>query len=260
MRSNWLWLADLPGRERALAIQGGVGTLMAPWARHFGFVHHLASPRSLQVQSADPDTANIATAGASPCALPYRDAAFDCVIWEGVLERGVTAARGADASAVLAQVFGECRRVLRPGGCLYLGVAVAAWPGRPVGAARILSALARIVLRCAAVIPHVVWQRRVSAWVPHTDRLSLPPAMGRLLKEAGFSSVQAFYIDPSFHQPWSITPARRRAVLAYESRQAASAGLRWWIAWLGLHPLLYESHMFLAYARESEASPAPRRV
>jgi len=239
VRSNWLWLADLPGRERALAIQGGVGTLMAPWARHFGFVHHLASPRSLQVQSADPDTANIATAGASPCALPYRDAAFDCVIWEGVLERGVTAARGADASAVLAQVFGECRRVLRPGGCLYLGVAVAAWPGRPVGAARILSALARIVLRCAAVIPQVVW---------------------RLLKEAGFSSVQAFYIDPSFHQPWSITPARRRAVLAYESRQAASAGLRWWIAWLGLHPLLYESHMFLAYARESEASPAPRRV
>ena len=95
---------------------------------------------------------------------------------------------------------------------------------------------------------------------PHGQTRQILAKIDRLLKEAGFSSVQAFYIDPSFHQPWSITPARRRAVLAYESRQAASAGLRWWIAWLGLHPLLYESHMFLAYARESEASPAPRRV
>jgi len=60
--------------------------------------------------------------------------------------------------------------------------------------------------------------------------------------------------------PWGIIPARRGAVLVYERRQSARVGLRWWLAWLGLHPLLYGSHMFLAYTREPEAPPAPRRV
>src|SRR5207244_2789110 len=94
--------------------------------------------------------------------------------------------------------------------------------------------------RCAPAVGNDDWALR-------TDRLSLRRALRRLLTQAGFSRVQAFYIDPSYHHPWGIIPARRGAVLVYERRQSARVGLRWWLAWLGLHPLLYGSHMFLAY-------------
>ena len=166
------------------------------------------------------------------------------MIWEGALKQWGTTPRRTDLTAILGQVFGECRRVLRPGGCLYLGIAVAAWPGRPVGAGRLVAGL----------------PQPVSDGVRRLDRLSLVRTMRRLLRQAGFSSVQVFYIDPSYHQPWGIIPARRGAVLVYEKRQSARVGLRRWLAWLGLHPLLYGSHMFLAYTRESETQPAPRRV
>ena len=262
-RSNWLWVADLTRWDRALDIQGG-GVPATAWGRHFGFVHHLelasAGLDFARVPSGEAETANIAVARASPGALPYRDEAFDCVIWEGALQQWGTTTRRSDLTAVLGRVFGECRRVLRPGGCLYVSIAVAAWPGRPVGAGRLAAGLSRVLGRVAGAVRRGEARSPVSDGAHRTDRLSLRRALRRLLTQAGFSRVQAFYIDPSYHHPWGIIPARRGAVLVYERRQSARVGLRWWLAWLGLHPLLYGSHMFLAYTREPEAPPAPRRV
>ena len=141
-----------------------------------------------------------------------------------------------------------------------MSIAVAAWPGRPVGAGRLAAGLSRVLGRVAGAVRRGEARSPVSDGAHRTDRLSLRRALRRLLTQAGFSRVQAFYIDPSYHHPWGIIPARRGAVLVYERRQSARVGLRWWLAWLGLHPLLYGSHMFLAYTREPEAPPAPRRV
>jgi hypothetical protein len=68
------------------------------------------------------------------------------------------------------------------------------------------------------------------------------------LRAAGFTRVQAYYMHPSFQQPWSIIPARRRAVLAYERLQLTSRRRRRWLAWLSLHPVLFDCHVFLAYS------------
>ena len=88
---------------------------------------------------------------------------------------------------------------------------------------------------------------RATMQVRRVERLAVARAIPRQLRAAGFARVQAFYIDPSFQQPWSIIPARRRAVLAYERLQMTSARRRRWLAWLSLHPVLFECHMFLAY-------------
>ena len=263
-RSNWLWVSDLTRWERALDIRGGGGAPAMAWGRHFAFVHHLAPAGAgvdlCQVSPGEAGTANSAATRANPCALPYRDEAFDCVIWEGALTQWGTLTRRADLTALLGQVFGECRRVLRAGGCLYLGIAVAAWPGRPVGAGRFVAGLTRVLGRLGGAILRGELRQPVSQGAHRIDRLSLLRTIRRLLTQAGFSSVQSFYVDPSYHQPWGIIPARRGAVLVYERRQSARAGLRWWLAWLGLHPLLYGSHMFVAYTREPETQPAPRRL
>ncbi|OLD91872.1 MAG: hypothetical protein AUG84_03110 [Chloroflexi bacterium 13_1_20CM_4_66_7] len=193
-------MADLTRWERALDIQNGGGALTAMWARHFGFTHQLESTRARVASTppqADARSANTAVARASPRALPYREAAFDCVMWEGAVSEGVPTARHPDASPALREAFAECRRVLRPDGCLYLGVAVAAWRGRPRGAGRILSGLTRIVVRLADTVLRGESQRRMSERAQRLDRLSLPRTLRRLLEQAGFSEVQSFYIDPS---------------------------------------------------------------
>src|SRR5439155_19052105 len=112
---------------------GGLGTHIAALSRHFSFVHYLDAARSLadvaHVRVAEHASAKIVVTRASPSTLPYRDAAFDCVIWDGALEQGSKAARGVDATALFTRVLGECRRVIRPGGCLHLGIAVSAGAG-----------------------------------------------------------------------------------------------------------------------------------
>ena len=247
---NWLWLVDLARWERALDVQGGIGTMTAALARHFTSVHYVdASRPPLQFARArfsEDRSANVACAQAGSGALPYRNATFDCVVWNVALGRGVPGVALVDSPAVLAAVLTECRRVLRPGGCLYLGIATGPVPGRVLPVGGILSALVRMVVRAIRVLPVWTW-RRATMQVRRVERLAVARAIPRQLRAAGFARVQAFYIDPSFQQPWSIIPARRRAVLAYERLQMTSARRRRWLAWLSLHPVLFECHMFLAY-------------
>jgi SAM-dependent methyltransferase len=191
---------------------------------------------------------NVACAQAGASALPYHNATFDCVVWDGALGRRVGGVTTVDPPAVVAAVLAECRRVLRPGGCLYVGIATGPVPGRVLPAGAILSALVRVVIRLIRLVPLWAWRRRATLQVRRFERLALARAIPRLLRAAGFSRVRAYYIDPSFQQPWSIIPARRRAVLAYEGLQMSDAGPRWWLAWLSLHAVLFDCHVFLAYA------------
>src|SRR5256884_4631908 len=129
-RSNWLWVADLTRWDRAPDIQGG-GVPATAWGRHFGFVHHLelasAGLDFARVPSGEAETANIAVARASPGALPFRDEAFDCVIWEGALQQWGTTTRRSDLTAGLRGGFAARRPALSRGGVWSRGVPRAAW-------------------------------------------------------------------------------------------------------------------------------------
>jgi len=251
-RGNWLWLVDLERWECALDVQGGIGTTTAALSRHFASVHYLDAARPLvefaRARFREDRSANVACAQAGASALPYGPATFDCVVWDGALGRRVAGVATADPPAALPAVLAECRRVLRPGGCLYVGIATGAAPERVLGAGLILSALIRMVVGLIRVVPLWAWRRRATRRVRRFERLAVARAVPRQLRAAGFTRVQAYYIDPSFQQPWNIIPARRRAVLAYEGLQITSAGPRRWLAWLSLHPVLFDCHVFLAYA------------
>lgn len=249
---NWLWLVDLARWERALDVQGGIGTMTAALARHFTSVHYLDAARPplefARARFSEDRSANVACAQAGAGALPYRDATFDCVVWDGALGRSVSGVATADPPAVLGAVLAECRRVLRPGGCLYVGIATGPVPGQVLPAGRVLSALVQMVIRVSRFLPLWTWRRRATMQVRRVERLAVARALPRQLRAAGFARVEAYYVAPSFQQPWSIIPARRRAVLAFERLQMTNATQRRWLAWLSLHPVLFECHMFLAYA------------
>jgi SAM-dependent methyltransferase len=114
-RSNWLWLADIPQWDRALEVRSDIGPQTTGLADHFRSVHCLRLERSQLWREWQDLIAggytNIAAACATPIHLPYRDAAFDCVALDDVR----TQASRQD------QVLRECRRILRTGGCLFMG-------------------------------------------------------------------------------------------------------------------------------------------
>ena len=232
-RGNWLWLVDLARWERALDVQGGIGTATAALSRHFAAVQYVDGTQSL-VEFAR-------------ARFPYGSGTFDCVVWDGALGRRVTGVATADPRAVLAAVLAECRRVLRPGGCLYVGIATGPPSGRVLPAGPILSTLVRMVLGVIRVVPSASWRQRVTRRVRRFEHLAVARAVPRELRAAGFARVQAYYIDPSFQQPWNIIPAGRRSVMAYERLQMTRGVLRPWLAWLSLHPVLFDCHAFLAY-------------
>jgi SAM-dependent methyltransferase len=117
--SNWLWLADISQWDRALDVRSDVGPQTAGLAEHFRSVHCVRLERSrlwCEWQNLIAGGyANIAAACATPLHLPYRDEAFDCVALNDVSAQ----APRQD------QVLRECHRILRKGGCVFMGA-----PGR----------------------------------------------------------------------------------------------------------------------------------
>jgi hypothetical protein len=120
--------------------------------------------------------------------------------------------------ALARSLFVECRRVLRPTGCLYVGVGMV--NARPWGA--LFASLFNSGLFSA----------------------------DRWLAQSGFGSVHSFYADPTVERPFVIIPATTRALRAHERVLAANGEVnlqRSLMLRLGLPRLLYAARMFLAY-------------
>jgi SAM-dependent methyltransferase len=138
-RSNWLWLADLSRWDRALDVRSDVGAQTAGLAEHFRSVHCVRLER-LRLSREWHDLiaggyTNITAACAAPLHLPYLDEAFDCVALNDV---------SAQASRQ-DQLLRECCRILRKGGCVFMGA-----PGRSV------RRLSRSLTRAGFSVVHVL--------------------------------------------------------------------------------------------------------
>jgi glycosyltransferase involved in cell wall biosynthesis/SAM-dependent methyltransferase len=216
-RANWMWLADLPGFDRALELTAG-SPVLAP-ALQLSFSEVNTHDYRVALQRSQP----MGTMGDldERMRLPYGDESFDCVFIHGVWPHLMELA-GAVRSDPDALVLSECRRVLRPGGCLYI----------------------------AAFNPRY---RRLRAAAPLGQSPHLTAAVGmmrRRLQAAGFSRCQSYYVTPSHVIPRDIIPIARAAVSRYE-QFTASHSLPGWLrrvlAAVGLHQVLFPSVAYLAY-------------
>jgi SAM-dependent methyltransferase len=247
-RSNWLWLAELSRWERALDLGVSAVPQTAGLAEHFTSVHYLRRDRSLLGGSWTELTAegyaNVAPVCGAPVELPYRDAAFDCVAVDDGCAGALAHTTGIAFRAIQNALLEECRRILRPGGCLYVGIASAKWCGRPADPADRFGTVAATSAAAQAT-------RRRASHAPRTKTIRTFRGLARHLRRAGFSRVRAYCVEPSYEQPLCIIPLDRRAILAYESwgREGSSHDrLRRSLAWLGLSDVLYPSLIYLAYA------------
>ena len=214
---NVLWLLELDRRDAALDVLAGVGTLTDALRVHFGRVAAVdvapGAVATLRERFDGTAGAPVEVRECTATALPFGDGEFDCVTLHDALDRVPAAARPA--------LFRECRRVLRPGGALYLSA------------------------------PNARWHRRLRRAEPQGAGSVVPGRTARSLRAAGFRETRLFYLEPSCAYPLAFVPATAAALLAFERRgrrRTAAARLREGFARVGLHPLLHHSVMLLATA------------
>jgi glycosyltransferase involved in cell wall biosynthesis len=199
-RANWLWLMEIPHWEAALEVVASQATLHRGLAARFRTVTTLTR----------------SDFGRTTQRLPAADQSFDLIAIHGAWAL-LTDRSSSGMSA--ARVIAECRRILKPGGCLYIGD------------------------------DNPDWFRRLSHW-PGSYRGNIR-RLPYLLRSAGFHMVRTYYADPSFDDPTRIVPTTRAAMVAHERfATSLTAPLRSWLRRVlvlaGLHRMLEPSLLVLA--------------
>lgn len=212
---NWVWLSRIEDWTLAVDAFGGFGVMACALASHFLQVHCLDTADGGGVDEAPAvrrRPGNVSLARASLANLPYADGSVSCIVTRLELLNGPAAA------------LAECRRVLRPGGCLSLGFDNPFWSQR------------------------IAQRLRGCAGEPARIR---PSGVIRALIEAGFADVQRYCVEPSLANPWSMfpatghVPARHEAVKHFGPMQTA---VRATVARSPLRSLLCPAYICLAYA------------
>ena len=166
--------------------------------------------------------------------LPFRDASFDAVVMNGVLEWIPTVVPG-EPTAVQAERLREVARVLRPGGSLLLGIENRYWWRYFVGHPEVHTGVPYASIVPRALADHLARRRGSSGFRVYTHSLRQYRA---LLTAAGFADVQAFVAAPDYNRPREFVPVDQPSVLRGWSGSRASGvverGVRAAIATMGL--------------------------
>lgn len=198
---NWLWLTDLDGEScRALVLRFGSDAAAVALRHHVREVVELETGGRDDMRQSAPPTLHVA------------DGSFDIVA--ALLPRA-QCAHEPEGDLAWARLLVECRRVLRPGGWLYV----------------------------AGDTPNMERLLGFRHGRPARARLA------RMVHEAGFREVRSYYTRPSASNPTATVPAECAAALAYEQLDSARGfwrGMRRALIRAGLHRLLFPASLLVA--------------
>jgi SAM-dependent methyltransferase len=273
VRADWYTLLPLD-RERTLAVDVGAG-----WgANSFGLAPHVARvyavervPERIEFVAlrAAQDGAGVVPVRAELHALPFAPGSIDAFVVNGVLEwAGLVDPDGGAAGPrqlqerFLRQIFA----LLRPGGCLYVGIenrfGRMFWRGTPD----------HLGLRYTSLMPKPVarayhFARAASSGRTHRVERDYRTwiysygGIAALVAACGFADVRRWAAAPGYNVPSQLVPLESPAALVYLARRRHSrhrvrgALRRTWreaLAWSGAEARL--TSCFALVARRPEAS------
>jgi SAM-dependent methyltransferase len=217
--ANWLWLAPRAGRSRALVI-GEIPLLYERGlSAHFEQVENLPVASLHYAAPVEPKANHSAN-------LLYEDASVDCVVSTDLVNAWPASRRSPFRDPRFVAVLTELRRLLTPGGVLFLSGPNARWY--------------RALLRRGVG----EWGRFVRSG--HTGPSLHLGAARHALSRAGFSETRAYFVERSVGD--AVIPACRRATVAYERERLPRTNVSLRALWAagGLYELLYPDAFVLA--------------
>jgi SAM-dependent methyltransferase len=226
-RTRVLDLVSLDSASRVLEIGPGLGQITAALARRAGSVCALEvvpqQARFVALRCAQSGLRNVSVAaGGDDCRLPYAASSFDAVVLNLVLEWCAARSTAQDAEAMQRRLLSEMARVLRPGGVIWLCTknrfALRYVLGKPDEHSR--------GLRFGSALPRALRDRLV-----RSRRGELPVGLlhshrqlRRMLREAGFERIAAYWLTPEMRFPREYVPLDARSVRAARARRGFPQG------------------------------------
>ena len=217
--ANWLWLAPQVGRSRALVI-GEIPPLYRG-----GLSANFEQVESVPVTSLH-DAATLDSKGNHRANLLYEDASVDCVVSTDLVNAWPASRRSPFQDMRLVAALTELRRLITPGGLLFLSGPNARW--------------------YRALLRRGTGESTRFVRSGHTGPLLHLGQARNALTRAGFSETRAYFVERSVGD--AVVPACRRATMAYERERMprTNVSLRALWAACGLYELLYPDAFILA--------------
>lgn len=224
-RANWHWLFSLNPKGRVLDIGAGMGANTHALAIHYSEVVAiepvLERVQFMTARFAQEGLRNVHVVRTSLWDLPFPPESFDLIVMNGVLE-WVAEGRNGDPKRIQQSSLARMYSLLRPGGCLYVGIENRFALGHFVGHRD-----PHCGLPWVTVLPRPLANRYAKTRGQDGYRNYLYSSRGyrKLLSEAGFSNVEIYLALPSYNHPRFFIPLNDD-LFFYHSRVFAGSSAR----------------------------------
>lgn len=228
-RANWHLLTNLPPQSRVLDLGAGTGTTSHALAKYYRAVVAiepvLERVEFMQERFRQEGLSNVTLSRTSLWKLPFQKESFDLVVMNGVLE-WVPGGRDDDPRDAQLTALRKAYSLLRPGGCLYVGIenrtALGSFIGYPDP---------HCGLPWVTIMPrHLAhwYARKKGAPAGYRNYLYSSRGYRKLMTDAGFRTVEIYIAAPSYNHPRFFIPMSGNGFRYYAQNFAASTrgGLR----------------------------------
>lgn len=224
-RADFRAILPITPESDVLDLGGGWGAIactLAPGCRSVTTVDtNPYTLRFIQMRARQSGLDNVRPARIDPlddARLPFPDGSFDVAIMNGVLEWVGEATEGVSPQEVQRRCLIEVRRVLKPGGALYVGIENRFAYGYFLGARD------HSRLRYTSLMPRSLASliTRLRQGRPYRTYTYSYQGYKALLASAGFGSPELYLAIPSYRDPEYILPAEDDRAIAYFMRRRAA--------------------------------------
>lgn len=224
MRADWWPEVPCGPGLCALDIASGWGQIAFLLSQRFAHVYSMEGvterARFQSIRRRQDGVENLTIVNADVTSLPLREASFDLIVMNGIVEWLGLSDLTQGVRDVQLGVLKRVRKLLRPGGCLYVGIE------NRFSYTQMQGAKDHSGLRYTSLMPRWMANRAVRRRLPDNERTErgaasyrtytyTPRGYRRLLDEAGFDDVRVKWVLPGYNEPLQSADLAQRDLLEH---------------------------------------------
>lgn len=238
-RADWRFNLPLDRNIRVLAVGSGWGQIPFLLAESYAEVWSLEYIRERiewqQIRKEQEGIDNLFLVQSNVTCMPFISETFDLVSMNGVLEWVGLANAEKKVRDIQLEVLSNARQLLKPGGYLYIGIE------NRIGFSMFLGEIDHSGKWFTSLMPRWLANYFVRNFKKNSYRTDegqndyrtftySPPGYQKLLKEAGFSNIKFYWVQPSYNNPMSFAPINDSRKIDFYYKQIIPQNLIKWLA------------------------------